>query len=313
VAGKYGILRLMGDKRSVEHDLAVRIATFRWLDSQVERRGDVLDRRLLQAGFNFNGDRVPLVAPQGIFTPRLTRWPLTITTAPNSPYDDTFLDDGSLAYRYRGSDPNHRDNVGLREAMVRRLPLVYLHGVAPGRYGVIWPVFVVSDIQASLTFRVEADELHAIGPESAVLDEHSEARRGYITRAVRVRLHQRTFRERVLRAYRTQCSICRLRHAELLDAAHLVPDAEPAGEPTVSNGIALCRLHHSAFDALILGIDPDFKVHVREDVLLEQDGPTLRHGLQAIHGTVLQVPAAPVHQPNRDSLALRYARFRSAA
>jgi hypothetical protein len=52
----------------------------------------------------------------------------------------------------------------------------------------------------------------------------------------------------VLAAYRHQCSLCRLKHEELLDAAHIIPDADPEGEPVVSNGLALCRLHHSAFD-----------------------------------------------------------------
>ena len=71
---------------------------------------------------------------------------------------------------------------------------------------------------------------------------------GYITTLVQRRLHQQAFRERVLLAYREACSICRLRHRELLDAAHILPDRHPLGEPLVSNGLALCTLHHAAFD-----------------------------------------------------------------
>jgi hypothetical protein len=35
---------------------------------------------------------------------------------------------------------------------------------------------------------------------------------------------------------------------ELLDAAHILPDGHPKGEPVVPNGLALCKLHHAAFD-----------------------------------------------------------------
>jgi hypothetical protein len=58
----------------------------------------------------------------------------------------------------------------------------------------------------------------------------------------------------VLRAYRDCCAVCRLRHEELLDAAHILPDGHPRGEPVVRNGLALCKLHHAAFDRHILGI-----------------------------------------------------------
>ncbi|TFH46735.1 MAG: hypothetical protein E4G94_01800 [ANME-2 cluster archaeon] len=60
-------------------------------------------------------------------------------------------------------------------------------------------------------------------------------------------LHQRGFRERVLLAYHTQCSFCRIKHAELLDAAHIIPDSEPKSLPVVPNGISLCKLHHAGF------------------------------------------------------------------
>ena len=54
-----------------------------------------------------------------------------------------------------------------------------------------------------------------------------------------------------------------LRHHELLEAAHIVADSDPEGEPVVSNGLALCKLHHAAFDANILGVHPDYRVEVR--------------------------------------------------
>lgn len=107
-----------------DQDARVRAAAFDWLSRESSLRGDVLPRTLLAAGFLLDGVRVPLVGPQGIFKPRGLALPLSITTAPDGPYDDAFGPDGLLRYRYRGTDPNHRDNRGLRECMMRRLSLI---------------------------------------------------------------------------------------------------------------------------------------------------------------------------------------------
>lgn len=236
------------------HDALVRKATFDWLSMETAKHGDVLPFKLLAQGFDYQGQRVPLLGPQGIFKPQVLREaPLTITTVYGGPYDDSFSGDGLLEYRYRArGGPTHRDNEGLRVAMARRLPLDYFHGVIEARYLAVWPVFVVRDDAASQTFRIAVDDsrhlnLPIAGSGVATGDEAEDARRRYSTAVVRVRLHQRGFRERVLTAYRHQCAFCRLRHQELLDAAHLIPDADPTGDPLVKNGVALCALHHAAF------------------------------------------------------------------
>ena len=66
-----------------------------------------------------------------------------------------------LRYRYRGGDPQHRDNVGFRRAYVRATPLVYFHGIVSGKYQAFGPVFIHYDDPASLTFTV------ALGPTGA--------------------------------------------------------------------------------------------------------------------------------------------------
>ncbi|OGR43893.1 MAG: hypothetical protein A2X28_03995 [Elusimicrobia bacterium GWA2_56_46] len=124
------------------------------------------------------------------------------------------------------------------------------------------------------------------------------------------RLHQQDFRYRVLAAYHSQCAICRLRHEELLDAAHILPDKHPHGAPIVPNGLALCKLHHAAFDQNIVGIRPDFKVEIREDVLKEKDGPMLHHGLQEFNNTKIHVPPKYLLRPKQEFLAERYQMFR---
>ena len=54
----------------------------------------------------------------------------------------------------------------------------------------------------------------------------------------------------------------------LLDAAHIFMDVdEQVGQPVISNGLPLTKIHHAAFDAHLIGIDPDFRIHVSERLL----------------------------------------------
>lgn len=301
-------------------DDAVRMRAFDFLSEAAHIRGElwppVLPREILAAGFTFEGQRVPLLGPQGIFKPAaLPAIPLSITTAaPNprkpAPYDDDF-GYGFLVYRYRGTDRGHADNVGLRLAMRQQKPLIYFHGIVPGRYLAVWPVFVVNDSPADLAFQVSFDPGDHINVPELVADE--DVRRAYALRLVKQRLHQVGFRERVLTAYERTCAVCRLRHDELLDAAHIIPDGRPRGDPVIPNGLSLCKLHHSAFDANIIGIRPDLTVAVRADVLSESDGPMLLHGLQQAHNRRISTPRSPQLQPGRDRLEERYEEFLHAS
>ncbi len=295
-------------------DDRVRGAAFDWLARQVSIHGDVLPRAILAQGFEFDRRRVPFISPQGIFKPALMQVPLSITTSPKSPYDDAIGPDNLLRYRYRGTDPSHRDNTGLRFAMRNNLPLVYFHGIVPGRYLAMWPVYVIGDTPESLAFSIAIDDAVQLGlfPQRQV-GEIAETRREYAVSLTRSRLHQRAFRERVLRAYQNQCALCRLRHSELLDAAHIVPDTEPEGEPVVRNGIALCRLHHAAFDRFFLAVRPDHIIEIRPDVLEEIDGQTLQHALQGLHGQPIVLPRRMAERPAPEFLFERYERFLEVA
>jgi putative restriction endonuclease len=171
---------------------------------------------------------------------------------------------------------------------------------------------------ASLTFTVAVDDATfinrdtqqdrdtLIGADSA----DDDSRRRYITASVRQRLHQRSFRERVLRAYRGQCAFCRLKHEELLDAAHIIPDSDPGGDPIVSNGMALCKIHHAAFDKYFLGVRPDYLIEVRRDILKEHDGPMLKHGLKELHQKRIILPTKKIQQPDPELLDQRYVMFK---
>lgn len=297
----------------------IRRRAFDFLQEATERHGEVLGWKLLTAGFRYQGDVVPLLGASGIWKPRVFESvPLSITTAPPSPhrpapYDDGLDSLGRLAYRYRGDDPQHRDNVGLRLALRDAVPLIYFFGIDKGEYLPTWPVYVVADDPLGLTFSVSIDDMAAVGtaamqPATAV----NEARRQYVTTVTLRRLHQQKFRSRVLRAYRNRCAVCRLGHAELLDAAHILPDGDPRGEPIVPNGLALCKIHHAAFDRHILGLRPDLRVEIRADILQEIDGPMLRYGLQAMDGAAIVLPPDASLRPRAEFVEVRYEQFRKA-
>lgn len=297
-------------------DTLIRARMFQWLAEQVSVHGDVLPRSLLKQGIVVGDLQVPLVSPRGIHKPQQLAAALTITSAPSRPYDDSFDSDGFLLYRYEGSDPGKWTNRALRSAMQHQLPLAYFHGVAPDRYLAFWPAYVVGDDPNRLVFTVD------IGPGATpgaldtsarhVAEDDFLARR-YAQQAVRRRIHQQQFRQRVLRAYSERCAFCGLRHPELLDAAHLIPDTEPLGEPIVPNGLLLCTLHHSAFDRQIIGLRPDYVIEVREDVRREQDGPTLVHAIQALHERRIYLPRRTHDRPDRERVEIRYERFRKIA
>jgi putative restriction endonuclease len=178
-------------------NIQIRRAAFAWLGEQVDVHGQVLSREVLGRGFPYKEERIPLVSPQGIFKPRQMELPLSITTVADSPYQDAF-GPSLLRYRYRGTDPNHRDNAGLRELIRRREPLIYFHALVKGKYLAVWPVFVVGDEPTSLTFSVAVDDALALkaGVDISTVAEEAVADilRRYITPEIKRSIHQTEIR-----------------------------------------------------------------------------------------------------------------------
>lgn len=263
--------------------------------------GGVVSRAQLEA-FTYRGEPLKLIdQSRGIRNPRELVATLTVLSQPRGPYDDVETADGLLRYAYRAGDPDGGDNRKLRRAADLGLPLVLLQGISPSVFVPTFPVYVVADDPHGRFVEIAVDEDLRYLPRTADTREYAE-------RLTRLRLHQPVFRARVLRAYDRACAICRLKHVDLLDAAHILSDAE-GGQPVVSNGLSLCKIHHAAYDRGILGVRPDYVVQVRADVLLEQDGPMLKHGIQAVHDARLVLPAKLAERPDRDLLAQRFATF----
>jgi putative restriction endonuclease len=88
---------------------------------------------------------------------------------------------------------------------------------------------------------------------------------------------------------------------------------EQFGQPIVSNGLPLTKIRHAAFDAHLIGVDPDYRIHVSDRLLEIRDGPFLELGLKRIAGQVIELPKRFEDRLNRDRLALRFELFKKAA
>jgi putative restriction endonuclease len=66
--------------------------------------------------------------------------------------------------------------------------------------------------------------------------------------------------------------------------------AQRFGQPVVSNGILPSKIHHAAFDAHQIGIDPDYRLHVSDRLLAQNDGPMLE-ALKRLHGNTIHLPS----------------------
>ncbi|WP_247490758.1 HNH endonuclease [Bradyrhizobium sp. 17] len=219
-----------------------------------------------------------------------------------------FDGDETIDYAFMGQNPDAADNRWLREAYENNVAIIYFLGIAPGRYQAFFPTFIAGWDRETLKARV------TFGIAPATLDPPADRlERRYAVRMVKQRLHQATFREAVITAYDGRCALSGLPEPLLLDAAHIIADGhELLGQPLVTNGIPLSKIHHAAFDAHLIGIDPDFRMHVSGRLLSQNDGPML-DALKALNGLKIRLPQRPQDQPDRDRLAQRFALFRRAA
>jgi putative restriction endonuclease len=289
-----------------DEQLLIRHDAFRWLDERIGA-GEFDFSRAEIRSFNYDGVAVPLAdAQKGIWNPKEFSSTLSVVSMLQSKYPDEIDADSSIIrYNYRDTNVSG-DNTKLRLAISRNDPIIYFKEVVKGRYVPRYPAFVLADDPTKQIFLISFEESFRFFADPFKMT-HDERR--YADRITKSRLHQPVFRARIMRAYSGTCAICSLKHLELLDAAHIVSDSDVDGFATVVNGLALCKIHHAAYDKNLLGISPDYRVKLDADLLNEIDGPMLRHGLQDMDGMELVLPKRKVDYPSRDALAKRYGEF----
>jgi hypothetical protein len=126
---------------TVRHNLQLRQAAFDHVNRLAFLKGGVLDAADLAGGFEFGGDRIPLINPQrGIFKPRQIEHLLSIKTVfprrgvqvwdddQREAHRQIYAGDDVVEYAFMETDPISPDNRWLRDAMERQIPVVYFLG-----------------------------------------------------------------------------------------------------------------------------------------------------------------------------------------
>jgi len=288
----------------------IRQSIFEWLERQeIDLGGYEFRREFLRTAYSYEGHTIGLMDRQnGIWNPTGFDATLSITQTLKSPYADE-IDGPVQKYSYErlpGRPLLSGRNIKLRRAAASGEPLIMFQEILPSLYLPRYPVYIVNDDPNAGYVDVALDESLTLFGDPSQL---TAPQRRYADRVVQARLHQKSFRMRVLHAYRARCAICTLAHPELLDAAHITPDGLEDSTASVTNGLSLCKIHHAAYDRQVVGIDGDYRVHVREDVLAEVDGPMLRYGLQEMDGRTLVVPRQVSERPDPDRLERRFLVF----
>ena len=306
-----------------QEELAFRESAFAWIRAQQLHKPFFTREDLSQ--FSYGGATHRLI---GLFTGiwkvrALSDSAIAISTAyvrdgSKRPYEDGEGLDGLQRYKWRGTNPNQSDNRALRRAMERNLPMLWLVGIGhvPGTtqqlFRACFPVYLIGEEPAEHQFVVALEQDQKIIPSGEPVAVQEILKR-YNERIVKARYHQPLFRARVIHAYEECCAVCRLPFTELLEAAHIRPDSQ-GGSTKISNGMSLCKIHHGAYDADIIGISPDYTIHVKDSVLATFDGPTLQHSIKEMDGEALrQIPKETASKPDRELLAERFEKFQKAS
>jgi putative restriction endonuclease len=293
-------------------DIAVRLTAFEALKRLSAVHGEVLSYATLSAGFEYRGEKVHfLTKARGIFKPRIMTAALSVRSQTHvranrvQRYADQRLDEGFIYHFQDGSD-----NRELIAAHDRRAPIIYFESVAEGHYSANWPAYIARVDMANRTCEIVIDDRAALAEKVVGIVKNAEdLRRQYATYEAKRRIHQEEFRQRVLHAYGCRCAVCGLPEARLIQAAHIIPDSDLGGEPVVPNGLALCSLHHGAFDAHMLGLRPDLRLVIADSLMKMTDGPTLKYALQGFQDQALRLPRRGEDRPRAEFVAERWARF----
>jgi len=306
-------------------DELIRMSAFAALDRLLTGRA-VLPWSAIEPGFAAPGfdHRLRFASrAKGIFKPKEMAGILSVRTVmprkgrkiwyrdQHDGRDALYAGDTTVRYSFRGEDPASSDNLLLKDALAKQHPIVYFVAVSPAVYVPLYPAFVVNwypeRLEADLAFASSASTTKVVAPPATPIE------RRYRLVEVKQRVHQAEFREAVLDAYDARCVITGLSVRELLDASHIVPDSdENWGQPWIPNGLPLSKIHHAAYDANLIGIDPDGLVHVSQRLLADCRDADVLKAVEAMKGMRIRKPRSEEDRPDRDRVALRFEMYLAA-
>jgi putative restriction endonuclease len=160
-----------------------------------------------------------------------------------------------------------------------------------------------------MTYVINASQLHKFGKSTALsllneigekrgqtnADESAEIKgkdRREVLRIIKQKVREADFRDRILTAYKATCAMCGIQLG-LLDAAHIVPVYSPKSTDETNNGIALCSLHHRAFDNGLVSIDSKYRIEINQANLNKLSVQGLDGGYATFQKNLRAVIAVP--------------------
>ena len=288
----------------------------------MNRSDGLLTARQINQRFQCDGIAVRLKhSQQGIYKPPAMRYLLSITTRFPPSQKQTWYDDqvevfseiadnpASVAYSFMRGGSERAQNQHLRVAWEKRIPLIYFIGVTPNRYIAQVPTFVTDwdphRELATISFGVMSQH------EPEVLYPQGVTERKHTMGLVRQRFQNAMFRQAVLVAYDKRCAFTGLPEPSLIDAVKITADFENQFKmPIVPNGLLLSKTHLAAFDSHLIGVDPDYGIHISPRLLDQHDGPMLE-AMKRLQGSKLRLPKRTQDYPDRERLDERFQVFKS--
>lgn len=281
--------------------------------------GDTAPSSEIKKGFVYDNEVISFISgANGIFKPKqLDKAAISIiTTVTDSggrnSYEDFEGDDGAYYYLFERPGKSDYRNDYLIYCYEKNLPFIYFKAVAKAKYQCIWPCYVDGVNEEKRLFKIivgfRSEIIGAVSKEA--FTKPKEIQTKYYVREAKYRGHQAEFREEVLKAYSRKCAISGLPEDRLLQAAHIIPDAEYSGTQTVCNGIALNYLHHKAYDSFLIGIDSDYTVHISESLQTLKGGPLLEYGILGFDNKKIRLPRNSEFRPNQDLLHRKFEKYK---
>lgn len=114
------------------------------------------------------------------------------------------------------------------------------------------------------------------------------------------------FRKKVYDAYNNKCAICGI-GLELIEAAHIVPYSHEKGTDEIDNGIALCALHHAAYDRSLIYFDEELNILINESKMEYLEKVGLDSGIRKFEKLAfdkIQEPANHTLRPNIENIKI---------
>jgi putative restriction endonuclease len=134
------------------------------------------------------------------------------------------------------------------------------------------------------------------------ISENFPATRQWAVASTRRALRALDFSDRIMTAYSNRCAMCGVQ-LRLLDGAHILPVADPESTDETANGIALCALHHRAYDRGIVTFDVENTVHVSDPRIGELKEAGLHGGLDEFQKGLLKEIYLPTKREERPKAA----------